>query len=279
VDATPALSPTTGNLPDMNPEEIPPWELRRPDVLLSALADLHPFDRPSTLLMRIDGPYEQQVLAGATLLWEEPPLDLDGSRRLTEEALDRLGCNQNGRWPGRPPLVAAVVVRPGASSWSQDETDAANGLRYGCGGRALGGDILTVTARGWRSGFDDISGPWPRARWRSPDEGQQVVAAAEAVLAEHADVLTRPGPGECLYHYLLRMLEQHGCRGHRFTEQWAAGRRVRGRPVLQWAVETGGCCCDCEVILNSFGKRSTRRVGLLCRAARAELAAHDELGL
>ena len=99
---------------------------------------------------------------------------------------------------------------------------------------------------------------------------------AESLVRRAADELTVPRPAECLDHYLHRMLDEFGCRGHRFTERWAEGRRVRGRPVLQWAQETGGCCCDCEVLLNSFGRRSSRRRGLLCPEALAELQRQDE---
>lgn len=101
------------------------------------------------------------------------------------------------------------------------------------------------------------------------------VRELEAELAATAEQLTAPGPDECLLHYLQRMLDAFGCRGHRFTERWARGRKVRGRPVLEWAVATGGCCCDCEVIMNSLGRRSSRRRGLLCARAIAELEAED----
>lgn len=97
----------------------------------------------------------------------------------------------------------------------------------------------------------------------------------EAALVRTAEELTAPLPDECLLHYLQRVLGEFGCAGHRFTERWADGRKVRGRPVLVWAVETGGCCCDCEVVLNSLGRRSTRRRGLLCPEALAELEADD----
>jgi hypothetical protein len=102
-----------------------------------------------------------------------------------------------------------------------------------------------------------------------------VLDESERLLHEAGAALTDPLPDECLLHYLLRMLEQFGCAGHRFTERWARGRRVRGRPVMQWAVETGGCCCDCEVVLNSLGRRSSRRRGLLCTEAIQELDAAD----
>jgi hypothetical protein len=73
------------------------------------------------------------------------------------------------------------------------------------------------------------------------------------------------------------MLDEFGCTNdHRFTERWALGRKVRGRPVLQWAQDTGGCCCDCEVVANSFGRRSSRRQGLVCRDARTELETMDQ---
>ena len=101
------------------------------------------------------------------------------------------------------------------------------------------------------------------------------IAELEAALARTSEQLTAPQPDECLLHYLERMLRAFGCAGHRFTERWAQGRVVRGRPVLVWAVATGGCCCDCEVIMNSLGRRSTRRRGLLCPRAIAELEAQD----
>ncbi|MEO6204990.1 MAG: DUF2695 domain-containing protein [Mycobacteriales bacterium] len=101
------------------------------------------------------------------------------------------------------------------------------------------------------------------------------VTDAERLLGELGADLTDPLDTECLYHYLLRMLDAFGCAGHRFTERWARDRRVRGRPVLRWAMETGGCCCDCEVVFNSLGRRSTRRRGLLCAEALAALESAD----
>jgi hypothetical protein len=110
----------------------------------------------------------------------------------------------------------------------------------------------------------------------SISDSDPTITDAEQVLQQVSAELTDPLPDECLLHYLIRMLDQFGCCGHRFTERWARGRRVRGRPVLRWAVETGGCCCDCEVILNSLRRRSTRRRGLLCAEALRELeSAYD----
>lgn len=101
------------------------------------------------------------------------------------------------------------------------------------------------------------------------------VTQAEQLLKSTAVELTAPHETECLYHYLCRMLDQHGCRGHRFTERWARQRHLRG-PVLKWAKRTGGCCCDCEVIMNSFGSPASCREGLLCAEGRAELERPDE---
>jgi hypothetical protein len=104
------------------------------------------------------------------------------------------------------------------------------------------------------------------------------VTDAEAEVARVAVALTAPADEECLYCYLRRMLTEFGCANdHRFTRRWAHGRKVRGRPVLRWAQDTGACCCDCEVILNSFGRPSTRRRGLLCAPALAELTAADQM--
>jgi hypothetical protein len=103
------------------------------------------------------------------------------------------------------------------------------------------------------------------------------IAELEASLAQASDAMTAPLPDECLLHYLERMLPQFGCANRRFTERWARGRKVRGRPVLTWASATGGYC-DCEVIMNSLGRPGSRRRGLLCPKALAELEADDGPG-
>ncbi len=257
------------------------WELRRPDLLLQEVAAREPFDRPRTLLARVDGPYEQQRLVGVTLLWDEPAEDERKRTRLTEQALQRLGFGLTRLPYPDWPMVVPIVIRPGPSWFSWDESDALLGLRYGsnlCD--VVQGDVLTVTFRGWTSWPDDLYGAQPRAGWRSvPDRTtSDPIAQLETSLVESAEQLTAPLPDECLLHYLQRMLSEFGCAGHRFTERWAQGRKVRGRPVMVWAVATGGCCCDCEVVTNSLGRRSTRRRGLLCPEAIAELEAANDGG-
>jgi hypothetical protein len=150
----------------MTDEKIYPWEVRRPDLLLAELAERHPFDRPRTLLARIDGGYEEQRLTASTVLWDEPADDESERTRLTEQALERLGFARTaGRYPDWP-LAVPVVVRPGPAWMSWDETEALLGLRYGsnlCDVHE--GDVLTVTARGWYAPMDELWGTEPRAVW------------------------------------------------------------------------------------------------------------------
>lgn len=97
-----------------------------------------------------------------------------------------------------------------------------------------------------------------------------------------AEALVAPRPGECLWCYLHRMLDEHGCAGHRFTRRWARGRR-RGTEdgLVRWASDRGGCCCDCEVVMNALVRGdAVRRGGALCAAAgrdryREDLPAQD----
>ncbi len=92
---------------------------------------------------------------------------------------------------------------------------------------------------------------------------------AELELRRLSELLTAPGRRECLACYLGRMLPEFGCRGHRFTRRWARSR-ARGTEdgLVRWAASRGGCCCDCEVVLNSLaGPGARRRGGVLCAAA------------
>jgi len=62
---------------------------------------------------------------------------------------------------------------------------------------------------------------------------------------------TDPRDGECLRCYLLRMLNGHGCDGtHRWTIRWRDAGAPRVTGLLRKLARRGGCCCDCEVILN-----------------------------
>lgn len=152
----------------MTDDKIHSWELRRPDLVLSELAQLLPFDRPRTLLARVDGSYEHQRLVDATVLWEEPAQDELERTHLTEQALQRLGFGYTeARFPDWP-MAVPVVVRPGPSWFSWDESEALLGLRYGsnlCD--VIQGDLLTVTSRGWMSWPYDLYGAQPRANWAS----------------------------------------------------------------------------------------------------------------
>ena len=90
----------------------------------------------------------------------------------------------------------------------------------------------------------------------------------ETELRAVSERLTAVRPGECLACYLGRMLAEFGCTGdHRFTTRWRAAQRRPMPALLRWLAERGGCCCDCEVVLNVFsaGRRSKRHQRLQCR--------------
>jgi len=76
--------------------------------------------------------------------------------------------------------------------------------------------------------------------------------------------------GECLYCYLLRMLDAFGCGdgGHRFTKKWIESQRTRHGWVLGWVCKRGGFC-DCEVTFNVFrdDRDSERHRQLRCAAS------------
>ena len=95
------------------------------------------------------------------------------------------------------------------------------------------------------------------------------VPQIEAELAELADRLTAPLPGECLHCYLTRVVHDLGCTGLRFTRRWSA---ERGADVLRWAQAYAGC--DCEVLLLAF--RSRLRSRWACPAALAALRAGEQ---
>lgn len=111
------------------------------------------------------------------------------------------------------------------------------------------------------------------------------VTDAELAVRELSETLTAVAPGECLYCYLLRMLDTFGCTGgHRFSERWGAAQPRPMPWLLRWVRAGGGLCCDCEVVMNVFapGRRTPRHRQLQCeqgyqRALRdAEWAGFDD---
>jgi Protein of unknown function (DUF2695) len=80
-----------------------------------------------------------------------------------------------------------------------------------------------------------------------------IADAVEADLIALSGVLTEPAERECLRCFLLRMLNEFGCDGtHRWTIRWRDLRAPRARGLLRRLADKGGCCCDCEVLLNVF---------------------------
>lgn len=98
------------------------------------------------------------------------------------------------------------------------------------------------------------------------------VSQIEAELTELADRLTAPLPGECLHCYLVRVVQDLGCTGPRFTERWATAGAGREEQVRRWAQAYADC--DCEVLLLAFGSRLGSR--WMCAAALAARQAEEQ---
>ena len=89
----------------------------------------------------------------------------------------------------------------------------------------------------------------------------------EAYAAELAERWTGARPDECLYCYLGRVLGEFGCHGaHEWTKRWCDAQSMATGWVLRWGRRNGGCCCDCEVVMNVFrdDRRSKRHTQLRC---------------
>jgi hypothetical protein len=76
------------------------------------------------------------------------------------------------------------------------------------------------------------------------------VEQAEAVIIDLSRRLTTPHEGECLYCYVVRMLDEHGCDT---TVRWA--RRFRDvlaprATRLEHRLGGMGGFCDCEIFMN-----------------------------
>jgi len=96
------------------------------------------------------------------------------------------------------------------------------------------------------------------------------ITALERELAGLSSTLTAVRTGECLYCYLVRMLSEFGCvGGHRFSQGWIAAQPRRMPALLRWLKDNGGCCCDCEVVMNVLGRgnRNARLRRLQCDTA------------
>lgn len=78
----------------------------------------------------------------------------------------------------------------------------------------------------------------------------RAVEEAEAIVLDLTRRLTNPGDGECLYCYVVRMLDNHGCDN---TLRWAGAFRDLRAPRatgLESRLGQMGGFCDCEIFLN-----------------------------
>lgn len=81
--------------------------------------------------------------------------------------------------------------------------------------------------------------------------GNAAVNVAEAIVFELDRRLNRPEVGECLYCYVDRMLDEHGCDA---TLKWATRFRDLRAPratALEDRLRRRGGFCDCEIFLNA----------------------------
>ena len=79
-----------------------------------------------------------------------------------------------------------------------------------------------------------------------------VVLAAESWLRERAFGLTEPDGAECLFCFVARMLDEHGCDT---TLRWALRFRDLRAPRatgLERRLSRMGGFCDCEIFLNGM---------------------------
>ena len=64
-----------------------------------------------------------------------------------------------------------------------------------------------------------------------------------------APAIPSPGPGECLFCYLWRMVEIHGCDGLFWAKRYQELCAPRDKSLVR-LLEAHGGYCDCEVAMN-----------------------------
>ncbi len=93
-----------------------------------------------------------------------------------------------------------------------------------------------------------------------------IVDELERSLRALAEGLVACQPDECLYCYLLRMLDALGCDNTlRWAERWRDQQSASYTWLLGWLRRNGGYC-DCEAVINVFKdtRRSLRHRELRC---------------
>jgi hypothetical protein len=96
-------------------------------------------------------------------------------------------------------------------------------------------------------------------------------ADAETFVRDLADELTSVRPGECVFCYVIRMLDAFGCDN---TLRWAARFRDLTAPratALESRLSAMGGFCDCEIFLNGVTVASARTAAAEDDPARWEV--------
>lgn len=79
--------------------------------------------------------------------------------------------------------------------------------------------------------------------------GLQLPEDVKKELAALGIDLTRPRPSECLFCYLWRMVEFHGCDGLFWAKRYQELCAPKDKTLAQWLEGHGGYC-DCAVTMN-----------------------------
>jgi hypothetical protein len=78
------------------------------------------------------------------------------------------------------------------------------------------------------------------------------VEELEVELIALSQLLTTPTQGECLFCYVFRMLNSHGCNGKlRWAARWRDLRAPRAT-ALERRLGSRGGYCDCEIFMNGW---------------------------
>jgi uncharacterized protein DUF2695 len=99
----------------------------------------------------------------------------------------------------------------------------------------------------------------------------ETVDEAERELRRLAEGLNVADPDECLYCYLVRVLEHFGCDNTLcWTERWRDQQPTPYGWLIGWVRRNGGFC-DCEVLFNVFDgpRRNRSKPELRCAASHA----------
>jgi len=78
------------------------------------------------------------------------------------------------------------------------------------------------------------------------------VEELEVELVTLSELLTAPTGGECLFCYVYRMVNSHGCNGKLRWAAWWRDLRAPRHTALERKLGARGGYCDCEIFMNGW---------------------------